>query len=105
MAGDHHMLHRFAMLAAICVLTPVGTAAPAFAQPDPPPPGVPVSGASAGSQPSNPPDQMETPDGCKLTVGGTDESAEPVPPLTSAVTSREFDVSGTFTGSVQCGSN
>jgi hypothetical protein len=37
-----------------------------------------------------------------LTVVGSDESEVPVAPLTTAITSREYDVSGTFTGTVTC---
>jgi hypothetical protein len=37
-----------------------------------------------------------------LTVVGSDESEVPVAPLTTAITSREYDVSGTFTGTVMC---
>jgi hypothetical protein len=52
--------------------------------------------------PSGPPGVLDAPNGCVLTVVGSDESEVPVPPLTTANTSREYEVSGTFTGTVTC---
>jgi MspA len=100
------MLNRFATLAAMCTLVPVGTAPLALA--DDPPPVVPVGDAApapggpgpAGPVPSAPPGVLKTPDGYTLTVSGNAESMEPVAPLTGAPTSREYLVDGSFTGSV-----
>ena len=104
------MLNRFATLAAVCILVPVGTAPLALADPPPlpadpvadaaPPPGPPGGPGPAGPVPSAPPGVLQTPDGYTLTVVGKNESMEPVAPLTGAPTSREYLVDGTFTGSV-----
>jgi len=105
------MLNRFATLATVCMLIPFGTApdASADAPPDPsvqpaanPAPPLPPS-LDNSAVPSGPPGVLDAPDGCVLTVVGSDESEVPVAPLNTANTSREYRVSGTFTGSVQCG--
>jgi MspA protein len=107
------MLNRFATLAAVCMLIPFGTAPVASADP-PPDPSVQQAANPApplpllpdkGAVPSGAPGVLDAPDGCVLTVVGGDESEVPVAPLTTASTSREYRVSGTFTGSVQCGSS
>lgn len=102
------MSNRFAMLAALCVVLPVGTAPLALADPPaepvvqtagdpgPPPPGV-------GAVPSGPAGVLDTPDGWHLQVIGTNETQLPVAPLTTAITSREYWVAGTFTGSITGG--
>jgi hypothetical protein len=103
------MLNRFATLAAVCTLVPVGTAPLALADDPPPvvpvgnaapPPGPPGSPGPAGPVPSAPPGVLKTPDGYTLTVQGANESMEPVAALTGAPTSREYLVDGQFTGSV-----
>lgn len=105
------MLNRFATLAVVCMLIPFGTAPPASADApqDPsvqlaanPAPQLPPSQEN-GAVTSGPPGVLDAPDGCVLTVVGSDESEVPVAPLNDASTSREYRVSGTFTGSVQCG--
>jgi len=102
------MFNRFATLAAVCTLVPLGTAPLAFAD-DPPPPAVPAGDPGppapggpepAGPVPSAPPGVLHTPDGYTLTVAGNTESMEPVAALTGAPTSREYLVDGSFTGSV-----
>jgi hypothetical protein len=101
------MFNRFATLAAVCTLVPVGTAPLAFAD-DPPPPAVPAADTvpapggpgPAGPVPSAPPGVLKTPDGYTLTVSGASESMEPVAALTGAPTSREYLVDGSFSGSV-----
>lgn len=102
------MSNRFAMLAALCVVLPVGTAPLALADPPadpvvqqagdpgPPPPGV-------GAVPSGPAGVLDTPDGWHLQVVGTNETQLPVAPLTTAITSREYWVAGTFTGTITGG--
>jgi MspA protein len=99
------MLNRFATLAAICMLAPVALAPLASADPPPPPPD-PAAPADDGPPPDNglvassEPGVVTTPDGWKLTVAATNESQLPVAPLTTAVSSREYLVAGTFTGTV-----
>jgi MspA len=99
------MLNRFATLAAICMLAPVALAPLASADPPPPPPD-PAAPADDGPPPDNglvassEPGVVTTTDGWKLTVAATNESQLPVAPLTTAVSSREYLVAGTFTGTV-----
>jgi hypothetical protein len=90
------MLNRFAALAA-CSLLPLGTAPLALADPpaeDPGPP--PDNGVVASSDPT----VVTSPDGWVLTVAATNETQLPIAPLTTAVSSREYLVGGTFTGNV-----
>ena len=90
------MLNRFAALAA-CSLIPLGTAPIALADPpadDPGPP--PDNGVVASADPGI----VTTPDGWVLTVVAANETELPVAPLTTAVSSREYLVGGTFTGTV-----
>ena len=101
------MLNRFATLAAVCMLVPTGAAPLALADPPPPAPVVPAAdsappppGGPNGPVPSGPPGVLRTPDGWTLNVTGQNESMEPVAPLTGALSSREYLVDGTFTGSV-----
>jgi hypothetical protein len=99
------MLNRFATLAAVCMLTPVAAAPLALADPPPPDPAV-QPAADPGPPPdtgvvaSSDPGVVTTPDGWVLTVTAKDESELPVAPLTTAVSSREYLVAGTFTGAV-----
>jgi hypothetical protein len=102
------MLNRFATLAAVCVLVPTAAAPLAFADPSAPAQpasdnAAPPPGGPNGPVPSGPPSTFRTPDGWTLTVGGNNESMEPVAPLTGALSSREYLVDGTFTGSVTGG--
>ena len=93
------MLNRFAALAA-CSLIPLGTAPIALADPpadDPGPP--PDNGLVASAEPGI----VTSPDGWVLTVVAKDESQLPVAPLTTATSSREYLVGGTFTGTVTGG--
>lgn len=55
----------------------------------------------AGPVPSGPAGVVVTPDGWELTVAARDEFQVPVAPLTTALSSREYLVAATFTGSVQ----
>ncbi|OBK28907.1 MspA protein [Mycobacterium asiaticum] len=50
--------------------------------------------------PSNPPSRVTTPDGYTLALGAKEERQLPIPPLTTAVSSREYLSSGIFVGSV-----
>jgi hypothetical protein len=90
------MLNRFAALAA-CSLIPLGSAPLALADPPPDDPGPPPdNGVVASADPGI----VTTPDGWVLTVAATNESQLPVAPLTTAVSSREYLVAGTFTGTI-----
>jgi hypothetical protein len=97
------MLNRFATLAAVCLLVPTAAAPVALAQPPadpvvPPPaadPGPPVDNGVVASEV---PGIAKTPDGRTLTVVGKDETQLPVAPLTTALSSRDWLVGGTFTG-------
>jgi hypothetical protein len=102
------MLNRFATLAALCVALPLGAAPVALADPPPPDPAVqPVSDpgppVDTGAVPSAAPGILDTPDGWHLSVVGSDETQLPVAPLTTAITSREYLISGTFTGTITGG--
>jgi hypothetical protein len=106
------MVNRFATLAAMWVL--VFAAAPLAAADDNPDPfavpvadtGPPPPDADVGPPPDNgvvaseDPAVLKTPDGWTLTASGKDETQLPVPPLTTALSSREYLVGGTYTGSV-----
>ena len=98
------MLNRFATLAAVCMLVPVGTASVAYA--DPPDPGPVAPAADAGPPPdtgvvgSEVPGIAHTQDGRTLTISGKDETQLPVAPLTTALSSRDWLVGGTFLGNV-----
>jgi hypothetical protein len=91
-----------ACVAAAVTLSAVLCAAPAAgAEPAPLPPAVadgapPPNGAIAAAAPG----VLSTPDGWELTVAGADKTRVAVAPLTTALTSREYLVGGTFTGTV-----
>jgi hypothetical protein len=93
------MLNRVAALAA-CSLIPLGTAPLALADPPPDDAGPPPdNGVVASAEPG----VVTSPDGWTLTVAATNETQLPVAPLTTAVSSREYLVGGTFTGAVTGG--
>jgi len=95
--------------AAIAAVTLVTVAGPASADPvDPAGPDIqPVAGVEAappaddGTVASTPPITDTSPDGWIMTVGGRDEVQLPVPPLTTAISTREYQVSGKFIGSLK----
>jgi hypothetical protein len=87
------MFNRFATVA-VCMVIPVATAPFASADPNDGPP--PDTGVVASADPG----VVTTPDGWVLTVTAKDETQLPVAPLTTAVSSREYLVGGTFTGTV-----
>ena len=99
------MLNRFAVLAAVCIAIPVGTAPLALADPAPDPAIVPVTNPlpPEGAVPSGPPGVLDTPDGWKLSIVGSNETQLPVAPLTTAISSREYLIAGTFTGTITGG--
>jgi MspA len=97
------MLNRFALTAVAAIAIPFAATSPlALADPDP--------AVDPAADPGPPPDNgvvasadpgvVTTPDGWTLTVVAKDESELPVAPLTTAVSSREYLVGGTFTGTV-----
>lgn len=105
------MYKHLAALAA-CVLVPVATAP--LAQADPPPPPANPDSAITPLDPTNPlppegdvpsaaPGVLNTPDGWHLEVVGSNETQLPVAPLTTAITSREYLIAGTFTGKITGG--
>jgi hypothetical protein len=88
---------------------------PASAQPEPepvavdapppgavplPPEGVPPPPVDEGRVESTPPALTDTPDGWQLTLSAKDETQAPIPPLTTALSSREYVVGGTYSGSL-----
>lgn len=97
------MVNRYATVAAVWMMVPfaapLASAEPAPAPADPavqPVATVPGPPPDAGAMPPSNPGVLTTPDGWIVTVAGTDESLQPVAPLTTAVSSREYLVSGTF---------
>ena len=90
----------------------VALAGPASADPaDPAGPDVQPVAASTGPEAappvddgkvaSNPPITDKSPDGWVMTVGGKDEVQRPIAPLTTAISTREYQVSGNFVGSLK----
>ncbi|MUM16232.1 MspA family porin [Mycobacterium sp. CBMA271] len=94
-----------------------GTAPLALADPDATPPPMPsIADAPpppAEGEPGPPPDNgvvaseepsiVKTPDGWVLTLTAEEETQLPIPPLTTATSSREYLTGGTFTASVKGG--
>ncbi|AMW20310.1 MULTISPECIES: MspA family porin [Mycobacteroides] len=106
------MLKSLVTLTAVCALA--ASAPFALADPsDDPPPVQPVADAPPPPADGPPPDNgvvgsedpgiVKTPDGWTLTVGAKDETQLPIPPLTTATSSREYLAGGTFTGSAKGG--
>lgn len=102
------MMRCIAPLAALCVVVPLYAAPTVAAEPAPPPPPAgdaapppPPPPPNTGAVPSGPPGIVHTPDGWELNVAASNESQLPVAPLTTAVSSREYLVGATFTGSVK----
>ena len=88
----------------------VASVGPAWADPaDPAGPDIqPVAAAEAAPPPvedgtviSSPPETAKTLDGWTMTIGGKDETQRVIAPLTTALSSREYEVGGTFTGSLK----
>jgi hypothetical protein len=95
------MLNRFAMVAATLIAIPFAATSPlALAEPPVDPAGnvgpPPDNGVVASALPG----VVTTPDGWTLTVTAANETQLPIAPLTTAVSSREYLVGGTFTGTV-----
>ena len=105
------MLVRPLALLSACVLTCVLAAPVASAEPEvepvaadappadaPPPP----EGASVddGRVESSPPKTTKSPDGWTLTVSAKDETQRVTAPLTTAISTREYEVGGIYSGSL-----
>ena len=95
------MLKRFAAVAGVCLLAPMGAAPLALADPPADPNVAPAANVGPqGPVPSAAPGVLKTPDGWTLNVTGKDESMEPVASLTNSPWSREYLVDGTFVGDI-----
>jgi hypothetical protein len=66
-----------------------------------PPEGAPPPPVDEGHVESTPPAVTETPDGWQLTLSAKDETQAPIPPLTTALSSREYVVGGTYMGELR----
>jgi hypothetical protein len=88
------MLNRFANVVAVAMILPLGATPIATADDgDPPPPPL-----DNGIVASEVPGIAKTPDGRTLTVVAKDETQLPIAPLTTSLSSREWLVGATFTG-------
>ena len=96
-----------AMAAVVIVMV---SAAPASADPDPAMPDggtAPVAAAETarpvddGKVASTPPATTKAPDGATLTISAKDETQMPAPPLTTAISTREYIVGGVYNGTVK----
>jgi hypothetical protein len=79
---------------AVDAAAPQGVPLPPDGAPLPPP-------VDEGHVESTPPAVTETPDGWQLELSAKDETQAPIPPLTTALSSREYVVGGTYTGSLR----
>jgi MspA len=94
------VIPRRAAVFAVCVVISAITAPSVGADPDTDPAPVNAAPPADGRVPSGVPSTVKTPDGWILTLGAKDEMQVPVPPLTTATSSREYLASGTFVGSL-----
>ncbi|MUL50027.1 MspA family porin [Mycobacterium sp. CBMA293] len=91
---------RVAVLS-VCIVVTAPLAPPAGASPDADPAAAPDAAPPPdGKVAPGVPATVDTPDGWTLTLGAKDESQVPVAALTTAVSSREYLASGTFTASL-----
>src|SRR5262245_55950968 len=91
---------RRAAVFAICIVISATFAASAGADTDSDPAHADAAPPAGRRGPAVEPATVKPPDGWLLTLGAKDETQIPVQPLTTAVSSREYLASGTFTGSV-----
>jgi hypothetical protein len=91
---------RRAAVFAVCVVISATIAPSAGADPNSDPAPADAVPPADGRVPSGDPATVTTPDGWTLTLGAKDEMQIPVPPLITAISSREYLASGTFTGSL-----
>ena len=94
------LVRRAAVITA-CLIMSVGVAPPAWADSDEDPaPADAAALADDGRVPSGPPATLKTRDGWTLTLSSEDETQVPVSPLTTATSSRDYVVGGTFIASL-----
>jgi MspA len=91
---------RRAAALAVCLVMSVTTAPSTGADPNPAPASPDAAPPADGRVPSGDPATVNTPDGWTLILGARDEMQVPVAPLTTAVSSREYLASGTFSASL-----
>lgn len=93
---------RRTLAVAACLMVSLVAAPSALAEPEPAPPPVPAGAPLPNTVAvgSAAPVSTVTPDGWTIAVAARDETQQTVAPLTTAVSSREYIVGGTFTGSV-----
>jgi MspA len=103
------MLFRRITVAAACMMLSVAITPQTLADPDPGPTAAdaPAQAADAtappadgGRVPAAAPATIKTPDGWTLTLSSKDETQRPAAPLTTALSTREYIVGGTFSGSL-----
>ncbi|MGV1006870.1 MAG: MspA family porin [Candidatus Nanopelagicales bacterium] len=99
-------------VAVMAMVAALVAAAPAAADPNPAGPdaiGVPEAATTDAPPPfdgrvaSTAPKSTKSPDGWTLTISAKDETHLPVAPLTTAVSTREYEVSGLFNGALAGG--
>lgn len=90
-----------AMSAPVAVAEPEPAIEPAAAAAAPEPSPVAPLAQDEGRVPSSPPQMLDTPDGWTLTLSARDETQRANAPLTTAVSSREYVVGGTFDGTLR----
>ena len=91
---------RRAAVLAVCLVMSVTFAPLSGADPDSDPAPPAAAPPADGRVPSSDPATVKTPDGWTLGLGAKDEMQVPVPPLTTAISSREYLASGIFVGSL-----
>lgn len=101
------MIVRAATLFCSVAVVVTAAAGPAAAEPDPVTPDVqPVAAAvpepavDDGKVSSGEPTTTKSPDGWTLTISAKDETQLPIAPLTTAISTREYEVGGVFNGSL-----
>src|SRR5262249_53957180 len=99
------VLVRPLLLVGVCVLTYLSAAPIASAEPDVESAAVNVQSADAapaddGRVESSPPKTTHSPDGWTLTVSARDETQRITAPLTTAISTREYEVGGIYSGSL-----
>jgi hypothetical protein len=83
-----------------CLLTCALVASPAAAEPDAETVSAEAAPLDDGRVESSPPATTTAPDGWTLTVWAEDETQRVIAPLTTAISSREYEVGGIFSGSL-----
>ncbi|MFB1294879.1 MspA family porin [Mycobacterium sp. pW049] len=91
------MKNRFVVLVLTVAALPAAATPLAAAQPPAVPLPAPPQDTAVMSGPAG---VLETPDGWRIEVVGSDETQQAVAPLTTAVSSREYLFGGTYTGTI-----